>query len=166
MVVCPVCEHENLVGTLVCQACGSSLTGQAVKFETQDFDSDTFDFEIRESAGTTSFSALSVLRIEIAGLDPIVVHPAPNTDVTLGRRDPERGIMPSVDLSPLAAYRMGVSRMHARIHAENEHLYLRDLDSSNGTFLNGQRLAPGQSLILHNGDEVRLGRMVMRLYFR
>jgi len=32
-----------------------------------------------------------------------------------------------------------------------------DLDSTNGTFLNGMRIMPHQPRILRDGDEIRLG---------
>lgn len=75
----------------------------------------------------------------------------------IGRLDPNRGIHPEVDLSrydPAAR----VSRRHARIIVQNDQYLIEDLNSSNGTFVNGQvRLAPKQPHPLASGDEVRLG---------
>jgi pSer/pThr/pTyr-binding forkhead associated (FHA) protein len=50
-----------------------------------------------------------------------------------------------------------VSRKHASIRFEAGSLYLNDLDSSNGTFLNGTRLGQG-AVALSPGDTVRFGR--------
>ncbi len=53
----------------------------------------------------------------------------------------------------------GVSRQHAVIHASPDgHFHLRDLDSRNGTFLNGERTRHGS---LGDGDKIQLGRSVM-----
>ena len=41
---------------------------------------------------------------------------------------------------------------------------LVDLGSRNGTFLNGHRLAANQVVPLEQGDEIRLGKIVMRIY--
>ncbi len=56
----------------------------------------------------------------------------------------------------------GISRRHARIIVENNRRYLEDLGSSNGTFLNGERLQGRRELT--NGDEIRLGRTVALIY--
>lgn len=164
MKVCQICGYENRAGVLVCENCGASLTGTLLHIQTKTFtEQDAEEMPVRESAGTATFEPEHAVRIEIAGMEPIVTHPDP--EITFGRGDPVSGHKPAVDLTPFAAYRMGVSRRHASIRAEEKRLYLRDLESSNGTFLNGQRLVPHQPYILHNGDEIRLGRMVMRIYF-
>ncbi|KAB2855894.1 MAG: FHA domain-containing protein, partial [Anaerolineae bacterium] len=38
--------------------------------------------------------------------------------------------------------------------------------SVNGTFLNGQRLIPRQARIVHDGDEMRFGKLALRIYFK
>jgi hypothetical protein len=48
-----------------------------------------------------------------------------------------------------------VSRRHARLEAHNGDVYLRDLDSRNGTFLNGKRIRG--AIELFEGDEVDAG---------
>lgn len=49
----------------------------------------------------------------------------------------------------------GVSRRHARIVVDGEHLALEDLGSQNGTYLRGERITGRATLA--DGDEVRLG---------
>lgn len=49
-----------------------------------------------------------------------------------------------------------VSKRHARIAAENGHHIITDLSSSNGTFINGQRITQATALL--DGCEVRFGR--------
>ncbi len=53
-----------------------------------------------------------------------------------------------------------VSRMHARfsIGLDGE-MTVKDLNSTNGTWLNGERLAPNESRPIRQGDHIRLGRM-------
>ncbi len=55
----------------------------------------------------------------------------------------------------------GASRNHARFEVRNGGARLIDLGSSNGTYLNGQRLA-GQE-VLKEGDEVRIGSIVLKV---
>jgi len=66
---------------------------------------------------------------------------------------------PNVDLSiPSPA----VSRRHARLTREGEGYFLEDLGSSNGTFLNDERLL--ERRLLKSGDRVRLGQAITLTY--
>lgn len=57
----------------------------------------------------------------------------------------------------------GVSRKHARVHRDaNGDITLVDLDSRNGTFLNGRKV---RMAVLRGGDEIRVGPVVLRLRF-
>jgi len=49
----------------------------------------------------------------------------------------------------------GISRFHARIRVEADGLVVEDLQSRNGTFLNGERIT---SRRLEDGDKIQLGR--------
>lgn len=49
-----------------------------------------------------------------------------------------------------------VSRLHCRLTLQPEGLLVEDLASTNGTFVNGTRVAKG---LLANGDTLRVGRM-------
>src|SRR5580704_16680946 len=53
-----------------------------------------------------------------------------------------------------------VSRKHARLVRDGDSLRLEDLGSSNGTFLNGQRV---QEAVLSAGDSVQIGPVVFVL---
>lgn len=53
-----------------------------------------------------------------------------------------------------------VSRQHARIAEKDGKYYLQDSNSTNGTFLNGQRLEPGQWVEYKPGDSLGLGQKV------
>lgn len=54
-----------------------------------------------------------------------------------------------------------VSRRHATIHVEGDKLSIEDLNSTNGTFVNGQQIQGTREL--SEGDEVRLGNTVWRV---
>ncbi len=62
--------------------------------------------------------------------------------LTLGRKSDAGKV--DIDLTPYGGHQRGVSRLHARLHVENNELYVTDLNSSNGTFLDGERLTPNQ----------------------
>ena len=82
--------------------------------------------------------------------------------VMIGREDNVSNIFPDVDLTPHGGEEGGVSRMHARIFVENGQYMLEDENSTNFTFLNRQKLAPKTPTQLHDNDEIRLGRVLLR----
>lgn len=51
----------------------------------------------------------------------------------------------------------GVSRLHAKIIYVNGAYYIHDMNSTNGTFVNDQRLIKGGNQMIHNNDVIRLG---------
>ncbi len=81
----------------------------------------------------------------------------------VGRADAVSNFFPDLDLTPHGALEHGVGRRHARLFVQGGQLLVEDLDSTNGTFLNGARLAPRQPAPLQTGDELRLGNLVLRV---
>ncbi|RMG86182.1 MAG: FHA domain-containing protein [Chloroflexi bacterium] len=65
-------------------------------------------------------------------------------EIVLGRKNGDDGV--DLDLTPYDAKHNGVSRHHARLHIENGDLYITDLGSRNGTFLDGEQLPPNQPI--------------------
>jgi pSer/pThr/pTyr-binding forkhead associated (FHA) protein len=83
-------------------------------------------------------------------------------NVTIGREDAVSNIYPDVDLTPHGGDEGGVSRLHARIFVENGQYMIEDENSTNFTYLNRQRLAGKTPTPLHDNDELRLGRVLLR----
>ncbi len=50
-----------------------------------------------------------------------------------------------------------VSRFHLEIQQIRGSYYVQDRDSSNGTYINGKRIASGKYIKLNKGDSLRLG---------
>ena len=75
---------------------------------------------------------------------------------------PCSNIFPDVDLTPHGGEEGGVSRLHARIFNENGQYMLEDENSTNFTYLNRQRLAGKTPTQLHDNDEIKLGRVLLR----
>ena len=86
-------------------------------------------------------------------------------ELIMGRMDPKSGEAPAVDLADYKAIENGVSRQHAMIRRKDGSLYLTDLASGNGTYLNGQKLIKNQPRVLRDGDEIRLGLLKMRITY-
>lgn len=54
----------------------------------------------------------------------------------------------------------GISRMHAKIMKKEDGLYLLDMNSTNGTYVNGELIESGREYPLEEGDEISLARTV------
>ncbi len=75
----------------------------------------------------------------------------------IGRVDPQTRSYPNIDLTEYDSSAK-ISRRHARIYSlDGRNFWLEDLDSFNGTSLNGVRIQPRQPLPIHEGDEITFG---------
>ncbi len=166
MIKCPYCQHDNMEGSLVCIECGLSLWGNAQdEVPTRELEDEANEFSVKSGWGTATFQDKSQIIIHIRdGGEPITV--VPGDEYLIGRRDTASGIAPDLDLTGYGALERGVSRVHAALRRGEDVLSIVDLGSANGTFLNGQRLAAHQPRLLRDGDEIRLGKLVMHIYFR
>jgi hypothetical protein len=84
---------------------------------------------------------------------------APPREIRLGARPLVLGADPRCDVvfdDPT------VSRRHAAIERRDGVVMLTDLGSTNGTFVNGRRLASGAACTLSPGDRVALGALALR----
>jgi pSer/pThr/pTyr-binding forkhead associated (FHA) protein len=54
-----------------------------------------------------------------------------------------------------------VSKQHARLQCEHGRFIIEDLESSNGTFVNGRRIHAATEI--HPGDLIRLGSVILKL---
>ena len=82
----------------------------------------------------------------------------------MGREDPVSNVFPEVDLDPHGGDEGGVSRRHAKFTVQGTQWYIQDLNSTNFTFVNKQKLQPNQLQPVNNGDEVRLGRITLTFF--
>ncbi len=55
-----------------------------------------------------------------------------------------------------------VSSIHADLIAESDGFYITDMGSTNGTFVNGVRIAPGLRSAISDGDEITVGMTKLR----
>lgn len=79
----------------------------------------------------------------------------------VGRPDPVTGTTPEVNLGPLDAQR-SLSRRHAKILNDGAVWRVREeVGTLNGTFVNGQRLKPGNAVPFSIGDVLRFGSIDM-----
>jgi len=156
---CPWCAGANIAGALLCDTCGGLLRPVSVVRDRSRpaAPSQSKPAVVSPAAPATTlpvayFVAESGYRAE-----------APLQDVAIvGRADARTGIKPDVDLSLVDASSLGVSRRHCRLLRTVSGWFIEDLRSTNATVLNGQTLDPYILTPIHDGDEVRLGRLRLR----
>jgi hypothetical protein len=112
--------------------------------------------------GTAYFGDHTVLRIHVRDTNAIL-EARFEQECVIGRTVED--VLADVDLTPYDAIKMGVSRRHVKLTRQLETIMVQDLGSVNGTFLNGQKLVPYQQRVLRNQDELRLGRLVLRVSY-
>jgi hypothetical protein len=185
---CPNCGIYQGSGVWFCESCGIDLdtgqpgplstgTGPLLEPSTQRYarrfdklEPETQPVETHTDrpthTNTVSFTNDSVLSMEITGFDvPVVLVIAPNQFLTIGRGDPALGLI-DIDLTPYNGQTQGISRHHAAIQRRGSRLYLWDLNSTNGTYLNQAELKPDQQHKLGDGDEIVLGKLAFTVRFQ
>ncbi|MDK1081459.1 MAG: FHA domain-containing protein, partial [Anaerolineae bacterium] len=70
-----------------------------------------------------------------------------------------------VDLTPLDAINLGISRVHAMIRETKDGYQIIDMESSNGTWLENERLVPKKIYPLESGSRIRLGRLNILVFY-
>jgi len=154
----------------------ATLSRKALSGEPSTVDRPSFTAELRGGLGeetaaagdTDRFDETMFLCLQIQDTaKPLLLRFTPERPtLVLGRRDdPELDV--HADLNPFHGYELGVSRTHAEIRWDPsaKRLEVNDLGSSNGTFLNNNRLTPGQYYRLSEGDLLRLSRMLIEVSF-
>lgn len=164
MVRCSTCGNEELEGVLFCSNCGNRLfAGEPARTTsfTPDQLRDTGQL-LRQNRPVEVPTGSLALRME--GDDQPVYLPD-RPEVILGRADPHGQVFPDVDLGPYNAQRLGVSRQHAAVRRDAGRAFLVDLGATNGTRLNGVKLPPYEPYPINDGDEIRLGKLSIQVYF-
>lgn len=164
-VACPSCGKLNQPGEALCYHCGGMLDGGRGSTETRHFgDQDN------PALNSEFFGPDSVLALRVRGAaDTYEVQPQRSGhEMIIGRGASGSVMMPDIDLERRGGADLGVSRMHLGIRYDREQnaVMVADLNSANGSFLNGQRLISKEVRVLRHGDELRLGKLVLLVSFR
>jgi hypothetical protein len=156
---CPVCKNRNDASALICTHCGASLEKTPTEpTTTRQVDGQTdVPSEIRSQFADDLVIPAEGIALFLPGsTTPIAVRT--EKEFIVGRA--VKGMPePLVDLTEFDGYVMGVSRQHALIRSTGSEYVLIDLQSSNGTWLNGQRIVPDKPYPLPSGTAVYLGRL-------
>ncbi|MDO5133143.1 MAG: DUF6382 domain-containing protein [Eubacteriales bacterium] len=125
----------------------------------------------REQQGYSAAPGISPVGTAAACGETSLLHPGTEPAAGLYGTGTFRGEKIRLDRLPCVVGKAGdyvdqvlednsVSRMHARFSmGQDGKLTIRDLNSTNGTWLNGERLSPNESRMIQPGDRIRMGRM-------
>jgi len=169
--VCTYCGYLNNPGETFCINCGLQLSivgvaSQSPPPQQAPAESPASPAEIIPPASTPEPSMeiapareLGVVwgKLIVGETGAEILLPTGKSELLIGRSDPVRNVFPDVDLTLHGGEISGVSRMHARLEMQGAEKTIEDLNSTNYTFLNRQKLEPGQRYPIHPGDEIRLG---------
>jgi hypothetical protein len=117
--------------------------------------------------GSAKFTSKNEVVIHIQGAsEPVIAQPG--SEFLIGRGEQGDSTPLGLDLASFDGWRHGVSRLHARLHHNSRAgaLLITDLNSTNGTYLNEHPLAADTPTRLRDGDLIRLGDLILRVYFR
>jgi hypothetical protein len=163
MIFCPQCGKQNRNTDNYCFSCGHLLELPRASGSTKGLVEAGVDAATRW--GTAYFSGQSKLILLIRGSSlPIDVFA--DREMIIGRASSDSPMRPDIDLAHFDAENLGVSRLHASFRRDESTIQITDLSSRNYTHINGQRLFPREVRVLHDGDEVRLGRLSFRAIFK
>jgi len=161
---CPNCGSKYVAFRLYCKSCGCIMPNALSSKEVTRLLMDNVPQQVNFEWGRRYFHryARLVLRRDDSG--DVIPVPLDKPPVMLGK--PSVNFKPTVTFDLSQTDDMGVSRVHARIDRGDSTLSVIDLDSTNGTFLDGIQLVPQMSAILHNRAVLQLGKLVLRGEFR
>jgi hypothetical protein len=141
---CPACKLGNDANSITCAHCGQSLDLN-------------FSGSGKFAKGSQIQYATPVNGFAVYFLgNATLIAVATDKQVVLGRKT-EGEKKPLVDLTYPNGYAMGVSRHHAIIRSNDKGYVIMDLNSSNGTWLDGKILTPAEPYDLPSGGTIQLG---------
>jgi len=114
--------------------------------------------------GTASLEAKATVILHVEGHSANPIHISLTHQLVLGRVEGTHQD-PCLNLAAYGATEKGMSHQHAALELIGKTVMLTDLSSTNGTFLNGQQLSPKQPVIVRSSDEIRLGQLVVYIYY-
>ncbi len=161
-IVCPSCEHINIPGTLFCLQCGTYLPSGG-PLRTEQFAEQHLQRAKPPGGGLVQAAGRAAgIEVEVLRTHRKVLLSA-DSEILVGRLDAAHGVFPELDLTSDSGLEHGISRRHARMYTRDNKWFIEDLDSTNGTFVNGERLTAYLPYSFGDGDILTLGTLRLRI---
>jgi hypothetical protein len=166
VVKCPLCQREYPEDTPFCNGCGAYLPrGNGNETELLPVNG-AIEVNREETTGAPGVDVTTPLSLKLTIPDSERDMEVPLTkEVTIGRLDPASASFPDVDLTSDDALEKGISRRHAKITRHGRKVFIEDLGSINGTFVNRKKLTPYLPEALRSGDQLHMGKLMLRVSF-
>lgn len=161
---CPHCGKKNRAQDVFCYSCGQMFDDVRSRHSTRHFATVTGNLFNEEFYGEDSMLVLA----SQDGLVRFELRPQMrNRELVIGRSTDSDAMRPDIDLANANAAEYGVSRLHIALNydAATNTIQIHDLGSANGTFVNGQRLHPTERRVLRHADELKLGRLALKVEY-
>jgi len=155
---CPTCNAEIVEGALFCEECGTKMEQAQSAPPVQEAGVQPEAAATPEAAPAAEEQGKRAIVLKESGKEIALPE---KDEITIGREDPISEVFPDVDLTPYGGDEGGVSRLHCRIVKNASGVVIEDMKSTNATFVNKKRLAPNTPHPLSDGDEIRLGKVVL-----
>src|SRR5271157_2686185 len=158
---CASCQRRNRGDAVTCEFCGKPLKSvpeaePSTKDVTGDTKSFVEDFKEKIEQANRAVPAEGIAIYLLGLTHPIEV--CLENEFIIGRLT-EVTEEKVVDLTLYNAFNLGVSRRHLMVRRSGDGYEVIDLNSTNGTWVDGQRLVLQQPFAVNSGSQIRLGNM-------
>lgn len=193
MIKCPYCYTKNDDGIRFCNLCKSDITNAEPASESivdveLVIDGPTATERAVSKSNLNLPESIANAQVENSYLSPSHLAPPTKSDITTVNNDIKlivvrghkkeieyrlisgRNLIGRTDTKPVDINldlqedpnKVWVSRQHAVIYVA-ESISIEDLNSSNGTYVNRERIFPGQKKIIKPGDMIQIGSVLLKL---
>ncbi|GAB4575213.1 MAG: FHA domain-containing protein [Anaerolineae bacterium] len=161
MILCPYCHSENPEDNIFCESC-NNLLDTLQKTPRIDIDS----LLTAPAWGRARLSEAQYVVLRVLGTrTSFNLRIKEGEPLVLGRSEDQILDPRFINLYACNATEKGVSRKHLQLGLQGQMLRVEDLDSTNGTFINGRRLKPHEPVLVRDGDEIQLGQLRIHVLF-
>jgi FHA domain len=164
MKMCPHCHFANPIDATFCARCSVSLIPLLTARVTPSVPEQAIKPSPPKHDEFIAKLQPDMLLLMVAGTgQPIYFK---KSKATILGREMNTEAQARIDLTAYDGLLLGVSRQHVSIEATKTGYSICDLESTNGTWLNGVKLVPHRQYKLESGNLLRLGQMGVYVYFQ
>jgi hypothetical protein len=167
MIECWFCQATDTVKNNICSQCGT-YQSEDVERTTDPLDPDEASTAAQPTADHGHPRSIAsrltpvAIRLKIGNRkreDFLLL----TKDIYIGRHEPFLNLYPEIDLAHDGPDANTTSRRHAVITKQSDQVFIEDLGSTNGTFINGKKIDPHLREPIKSGDILRMGKLTVEV---